>query len=52
MIDPPDGIVPDAEQIARVAEILGYTMDVKSAAKTMDEIARLTPTMTGVSYER
>jgi len=52
IVDPPDGIVPDSEQIARVAQMLGYHMNVKSAAATMDEIARLTPTMTGVSYEK
>lgn len=52
IIDPPHGIVPDLEQIARVSGLLGYDMKNPTAAALMDEIARLTPTMSGVGYER
>jgi len=52
IIDPPHGIVPDLEQIARVSNLLGYDMQSPTAADLMDEIARLTPTMTGVGYDR
>ncbi|HYF49250.1 MAG TPA: formate dehydrogenase subunit alpha [Planctomycetota bacterium] len=52
IIDPPDGIVPDSEQIFRVSAMLGYEMKTRTADAIMAEIARLTPTMTGVSYEK
>ncbi len=50
--EPQDGIVPDGEQILRVSEMLGYTMTARTSFEIMDEIARLTPTMAGVSYEK
>jgi formate dehydrogenase major subunit len=52
VIDPPDGIVPDAEQMLRVSEMLGYPMTARTSPEIMDEIARLTPTWTGVSYTK
>jgi len=52
VIEPRDGIVPDSEQILRVGAMLGYASSYKSAADVMDEIARLTPTMAGVTYEK
>jgi formate dehydrogenase major subunit len=52
VIEPPDGIVPDSEQILRVSEMLGYAMKQRTASEIMDEIARLTPTWTGVNYEK
>jgi len=39
------------ETVARVARGLGYDMHYNSAAEIMDEIARLTPTFAGVSFE-
>ncbi|MBI3828835.1 MAG: formate dehydrogenase subunit alpha [Planctomycetes bacterium] len=52
IIDPPDGIVPDLDQIARVAKHMGYDMGDIAADKVMAEIASLTPPMNGVSYDR
>lgn len=50
VIEPLHGIIPDAEQIFRVSALLGYPMNYKNTSEVMDEIARLTPTMTGVNY--
>jgi formate dehydrogenase major subunit len=36
----------------RLAQALGYPMDYAHPSEVMDEIARLTPTFTGVSYEK
>ncbi len=52
VVEPPDGIIPDAEQILHVSAALGYSMTYNGAAEVMDEIARLTPTMAGVNYEK
>ena len=40
------------EVVSRVATAMGYPMHYNSASEIMDEIARLTPTFHGVSYER
>ncbi len=40
------------ETVARIAQGLGYDMVYESAAEIMDEIARLTPTFAGVSFEK
>jgi formate dehydrogenase major subunit len=52
VIEPQDGILPDSEQILRVSEMLGYTMKTRTPSEIMDEIARLTPTWTGVNYPK
>ena len=52
VVEPLHGIVPDSEQIFRVSAGLGYPMNYKNTADVMDEIARLTPTMTGVAYDK
>jgi predicted molibdopterin-dependent oxidoreductase YjgC len=52
VVEPLYGIVPDGEQILRVSAALGYPMKYSQAADVMDEIARLTPTMTGVAYDK
>lgn len=52
VIEPLHGIVPDSEQIFCVAAALGYTMNYRNATEVMDEIARLTPTMAGIAYDR
>jgi formate dehydrogenase major subunit len=36
----------------RLAQALGYPMDYSHPSEIMDEIARLTPTFTGVTYEK
>lgn len=40
------------EVVCRVATEMGYPMQYKNAAEIMDEIARLTPTFQGVSFDR
>jgi formate dehydrogenase major subunit len=40
------------ETICRLAQAMGYPMSYGSAAEIMDEIAALTPTFAGVSFER
>ena len=40
------------EVVCRLATAMGYPMNYNSASEIMDEIARLTPTFQGVSYER
>ncbi len=52
VIEPQDGIIPDDVQMIRVSEMLGYTMNCTTSSDIMDEIARLTPTLAGVSYEK
>jgi formate dehydrogenase major subunit len=42
----------DWEVTMLLSNALGYKMDYKHASEIMDEIARLTPTFTGVSYEK
>jgi formate dehydrogenase major subunit len=42
----------DWEITAMLAEALGYPMPYKHPSEIMDEIARLTPTFTGVSYAK
>lgn len=38
--------------VSRIATEMGYPMHYNSAAEIMDEIARVTPTFNGVSFER
>lgn len=52
VIEPLHGIIPDAEQILRVSAGLGYPMRYTHISEAMDEIAQLTPTMAGVSYDK
>ena len=42
----------DWEVTMRLAQALGYPMHYAHPSEIMDEIARLTPTFTGVSYEK
>ncbi len=42
----------DWEVTQRLAQALGYPMNYSHPSEIMDEIARLTPTFTGVSYEK
>ena len=52
VIEPMHGIIPDAEQIFRVSAGLGYPMKYANISEVMDEIAKLTPTMAGVAYDK
>ena len=49
---PPLAGKEDWEVTAALSNALGYPMNYKHPSEIMDEIARLTPTFTGVSYER
>ncbi len=42
----------DWEVTVRLANAMGYPMSYEHPSQIMDEIARLTPTFTGVSYEK
>ncbi len=48
----PLGGFQDWEITVRLANALGYPMNYEHPAQIMDEIAALTPTFTGVSYEK
>ena len=49
---PPKAGYADWEVTIQLAKRLGYEMDYKHPSEIMDEIARLTPTFHGVSYEK
>ncbi|MBI2799126.1 MAG: formate dehydrogenase subunit alpha [Gammaproteobacteria bacterium] len=49
---PPLGGKADWEVTLMLAAALGYPMNYRHPSEIMDEIARLTPTFTGVSYAR
>ncbi|MEJ1966954.1 MAG: formate dehydrogenase subunit alpha [Gammaproteobacteria bacterium] len=51
VIEPLAGLA-DWEVTVRLANALGYPMSYSHPSEIMDEIARLTPTFTGVSYEK
>ncbi len=40
------------ETVCRLATAMGYPMSYDSASEIMDEIARMTPTFTGVSFDK
>ena len=46
------GGVEDWEATMALSNALGYPMNYKHPSEIMDEIARLTPTFTGVSYDK
>jgi len=49
---PPMAGFSDWEVTLKLADALGYPMRYEHPSQIMDEIARLTPTFTGVSYEK
>ncbi|VVE57009.1 formate dehydrogenase subunit alpha [Pandoraea horticolens] len=49
---PPRAGYADWEVTIQLAKRLGYEMNYSHPSEIMDEIARLTPTFTGVSYEK
>ncbi|HWK28029.1 MAG TPA: formate dehydrogenase subunit alpha [Solirubrobacter sp.] len=51
-IDPPGGARTDFDIITTLSRALGHEMGWASPSDTMDEIARLTPDWSGISYER
>ncbi|SFV27711.1 formate dehydrogenase alpha subunit [Hyphomicrobium facile] len=44
--------MPEWEVVSRIATAMGHPMRYNNAAEIMDEIARLTPTFEGVSFDR
>src|SRR5690606_4640419 len=51
VLPPPAGL-PDGAVTVRLSNALGYPMDYSPPSEIMDEIARLTPTFSGVSFAR
>ncbi len=49
---PPKAVYADWEVTVQLAQRLGNSMDYAHPSEIMDEIARLTPTFHGVSYEK
>jgi formate dehydrogenase major subunit len=49
---PPRGGLADWEVTIKLAQKLGYEMPYNHPSEIMDEIARLTPTFSGVSYDK
>ncbi|MCC7010320.1 MAG: formate dehydrogenase subunit alpha [Acidobacteria bacterium] len=49
---PPRAGLADWEVTVRLANALGYPMHYRHPSEIMDEIARLTPTFTGVSFDK
>ncbi len=49
---PPLGGLADWEVTIAFAEALGFSMDYTHPSEIMDEVARLTPSFAGVSYEK
>jgi len=51
-IEPVGSSRPDWEIITELSSYLGYKMDYPSPREVMDEIAKLTPSYGGISYDR
>ena len=51
-VEPPNGILPDWRVVCEVSSRMGYPMPYQHPSEIMDEIAKLTPMLAGVSYDR
>jgi len=51
-LDPPEGVLPAWQLYTRIAEKLSLNWEYASPSDIMDEIASLTPSYSGVSYDR
>ena len=51
-VEPPGGVLPDWQVVSEVSTRMGYPMSYGHPSEIMDEIATLTPSLAGVSYER
>ena len=51
-LDPPGDARPDWQIICDVSTAMGYPMSYASASDVFDEMASLTPSYGGISYER
>ncbi len=52
VVSPPGEALPDWEIICRLSTAMGYPMSYERPADIMEEIARCTPSMGGIGYER
>lgn len=52
VMEPPQGIKPDWQVICELSTRMGYPMRYAHPSQIMEEIARLTPAMRGITYER
>ena len=50
-VEPPDGVLPDWQVVSEVSTRMGYPMSYGHPSEILDEIAKLTPSWTGVSYD-
>jgi len=51
-VEPPAGVLPDWQVVSEISTRMGYPMSYGHPSKIMDEIATLTPSWTGVSYDK
>lgn len=51
-VEPPDGVLPDWQVVSEVSARMGYPMQYTHPSQIMDEIANLTPSWAGVSYDK
>lgn len=51
-VEPPGEALPDWEITCRLARAMGYPMRYDSPARIMEEVARCTPILGGIRYER
>jgi len=51
-VEPPDGVLPDWRVVGEVSTRMGYPMSYGHPSEIMDEIAKLTPSWSGVSYDK
>jgi formate dehydrogenase alpha subunit len=51
-VDPPGEARPDWQVIQELSSRFGYPMDYESPAAVMEEIARVTPSYGGITYDR
>jgi len=52
VVEPPGSVLPDWQVVSEVATRMGYPMRYAHPSEIMEEIARLTPSLAGVSYAR
>lgn len=52
VVEPPEGVLPDWQVVCEVSARMGYPMRYAHPSEIMQEVARLTPSMAGVSYQR
>ena len=51
VVEPIAGLTPAWEQLTRIARLMGVPWSYRSAAEVMEEISRVVPFYSGVSYE-